>query len=549
MSADLQEDCRPSQRQEPRQFDVVVVGGGLGGLYALYRLRKLGLAVRVFEAGSGIGGTWFWNRYPGARCDVESMEYSYSFSDDLQQDWAWPERYGTQPEILRYINHVADRFDLRRDIQLGTRVVSALFDPATDRWTLETDRGDVVSAPFCVMASGNLSTPRVPGFQGLESFQGKWHHSGLWPQEGVDFSGLRVGVIGTGSSGVQMIPQIAAQADHLTVFQRTANFSLPARNAPLDPDKEREHKAQYQERRRAALDTPFGIAGHPAPVKSALEATEAERQRAYEAKWAEGGSISFLYSYTDLLVDKAANDTASEFVRQKIRGIVRNPATAEILAPKDHPIGTKRLCLDTDYYETYNRNNVSLVDVRADPIVAITPAGLRTRDREHGPFDALVFATGFDAMTGALREIDIRVLGGEALAEQWEAGPRTYLGLMVAGFPNLFIVTGPGSPSVKTQMILAIEQHTDWIADCLAHLRAHGYRRIEPRRDAQDRWVQHVNEVADSTLYPLANSWYVGANIPGKPRVFMPYVGGFARYKQACDAVAASGYDGFALTP
>lgn len=549
MSAAVQEDRRPSQEQEPQQYDVVVVGGGLGGLYALYRLRNLGLRVRVFEAGSGVGGTWFWNRYPGARCDVESMEYSYSFSDDLQQAWSWPERYGTQPEILRYINHVADRFDLRRDIQLSTRVVSALFDPATDCWTLETDRGDVVSAPFCVMASGNLSTPRVPDFKGLGSFQGKWYHSGLWPHEGVDFSGLRVGVIGTGSSGVQMIPRIAAQADHLTVFQRTANFSLPARNAPLDPDKERQHKAQYQERRRAALDTPFGIAGHPAPVQSALEATEAERQRAYEAKWAEGGSISFLYSYTDLLVDKAANDTASEFVRQKIRGIVRNPATAEILAPKDHPIGTKRLCLDTNYYETYNRNNVSLVDVKSDPIVAITPTGLRTRDGGYGPFDALVFATGFDAMTGALREIDIRVRGGDALADQWETGPRTYLGLMVAGFPNLFVVTGPGSPSVKTQMILAIEQHTDWIADCLTHLRTHGYKRIEARRAAQDKWVQHVNEVADSTLYPLANSWYVGANIPGKPRVFMPYVGGFAGYKRTCDAIAANGYDGFVLTP
>ena len=549
MSAVVQEERHPDARQEPQQYDVVVVGGGLGGLYALHRLRKLGLAVRVFEAGSGVGGTWFWNRYPGARCDVESMEYSYSFSDDLQQAWSWPERYGTQPEILRYINHVADHFDLRRDIQLNTRVESALFNPATGRWTLETDRGDVVSAQFCVMASGNLSTPRVPDFKGLEDFQGKWHHSGLWPHEGVDFSCLRVGVIGTGSSGVQMIPQIAAQADHLTVFQRTANFSLPARNAPLDPDKERQHKAEYPERRRAALDTPFGIAGHPAPVKSALEATEAERQLAYETKWAEGGSISFLYSYTDLLVNKASNDTASEFVRQKIRGIVRNPATADILAPKDHPIGTKRLCLDTNYYETYNRNNVALVDVKANPIVAITPTGLRTRDGEYGPFNALVFATGFDAMTGALREIDIRVRDGDALADEWEAGPRTYLGLMVAGFPNLFVITGPGSPSVKTQMILAIEQHTDWIADCLTHLREHGYKRIEARHDAQDKWVRHVNEVADSTLYPLANSWYVGANIPGKPRVFMPYVGGFASYKQTCDAVAANGYDGFVLTP
>jgi cyclohexanone monooxygenase len=547
MSEALQED-RPPLR-EPAQYDVVVVGGGLGGLYALHRLRGLGLKVRVFEAGSGVGGTWFWNRYPGARCDVESMEYSYSFSNELQQEWKWPERYGTQPEILRYINHVADRFDLRRDIQLNTRVVSAEFDPATDRWTVTTDQGDVVSAQFCVMASGNLSTPRVPDFNGLENFQGKWYHTGLWPQEGVDFSGLRVAVIGTGSSGVQMIPQIAAQADHLTVFQRTANFSLPARNAPMDPEKERRHKEEYEARRRAALDTPFGIAGHPAPTKTALEVSEEERLRAYETKWADGGSISFLYSYTDLLVNKASNDTASEFVRQKIRSIVHNPAVAEILAPKDHPIGTKRLCLDTNYYETYNRNNVSLVDVKADPIIEITATGLRTRDREYGPFDAIAFATGFDAMTGALREIDVSVKGGDVLAEQWEAGPRTYLGLMVAGFPNMFVITGPGSPSVKTQMILAIEQHTNWVADCLTHLRKNGFNRIEAERQAQDAWVQHVNEVADSTLYPLANSWYVGANIPGKPRVFMPYVGGFAGYKQKCDEIAANEYEGFVLTP
>jgi cyclohexanone monooxygenase len=546
MSATLEQQ-RPATRHET-DFDVVVVGGGLGGLYALHRLRGMGLSVKVFEAGSGVGGTWFWNRYPGARCDVESMEYSYSFSNDLQQQWQWPERYGTQPEILQYINHVADRFDLRRDIQLNARVTAASFDAATNRWTIRTDKDDVITAQFCVMASGNLSTPRVPDFKGLQNFRGKWYHSGLWPHEGVDFSGQRVAVVGTGSSGVQMIPLIAQQADHLTVFQRTANFSLPARNAPMDPEKERRHKEQYEARRVAALDTPFGIAGHPPPTQSALEVTDADRQRAYEAKWAEGGSISFLYAYTDLLVNKESNDTASEFVRQKIRGIVRNPATAEILAPKDHPIGTKRLCLDTNYYETYNRNNVALVDVKADPIEEISETGIRTREREYGPFDAIVFATGFDAMTGALREIDIRVNDGPALADEWAAGPRTYLGLMVAGFPNMFIVTGPGSPSVKTQMILAIEQHTDWIADALSYMRANGKARIEPQQTAQDEWVDHVNKVADSTLYPLANSWYVGANIPGKPRVFMPYVGGFAGYKQRCDAIAEEGYTGFTLT-
>ena len=540
-------DASDSSPQPGGRCDVVVVGGGFAGLYALHRLRGLGLSVRVFEAGSGVGGTWFWNRYPGARCDIESLEYSYSFSDDLQQDWKWPERYGGQSEILRYINHVADRFDLRRDIQLDTRVTSAVFHPGTNRWTVATDRGDAVSAQFCVMASGNLSTPRLPAFAGLESFKGKWYHSGLWPDESVDFAGQRVGVIGTGSSGVQMIPLIAEQAAHLYVFQRTANFSLPARNATLDPQRERSHKADYPERRRAALDTPFGIAGFPAPTQSALEATPEERRRSYEAKWAEGGSISFLFSYTDLLLNQAANDTASEFVREKIRGAVRDPATAELLAPKDHPIGTKRLCLDTDYYETYNRGNVTLVDVRTSPIVELTPRGVRTEGAEYD-LDAIVFATGFDAMTGALLEIDIRVEGGGALREQWAGGPRTYLGLMVAGFPNMFLVTGPGSPSVKSQMILAIEQHTNWIADCLQHARAQGFARIEADPDAQNQWVAHVNEVADGTLYPLANSWYVGANIPGKPRVFMPYVGGFDAYKKRCDEVAANDYEGFTMT-
>jgi cyclohexanone monooxygenase len=528
-------------------FDAVVVGGGLAGLYALHRLRGLGFKVRVFEAGSGVGGTWFWNRYPGARCDVESMEYSYSFSNELQQEWKWPERYGTQAEILRYINHVAERFDLMRDVQLNTRIVSAVFDQTANHWTLTTDKGEAVTAPFCIMASGNLSTPRVPDFKGLERFEGNWYHTGLWPKEGVDFTGQRVGVIGTGSSGVQMIPHIARQASHLHVFQRTANFSLPARNAPLDPEKEREHKASYPERRRAAYDTPFGIAGYPPPTKSALEATPEERERLYEAKWEEGGSISFLYSYTDLLTNKEANDTASEFVRNKIRGIVKDPATAELLAPKDHPIGTKRLCLDTNYYEIYNRDNVTLVDARRAPVEEITAKGLRTPDGEY-EFDSLVFATGFDAMTGALREIDVHGAGGEKLADKWEGGPRTYLGLMVAGFPNMFVITGPGSPGVKTQMILSIEQHTDWIADCLEKMRAGGFARIEPTEESETKWVEHVNQVADSTLYPLANSWYVGANIPGKPRVFMPYVGGLHVYARKCNEVARKGYEGFALS-
>jgi len=529
------------------RFDALVVGAGVGGLYALHRLRGMGMKVKSFEAGDDVGGTWYWNRYPGCRCDVESMEYSYSFAPDLEQEWKWPERYATQPEILKYVKHVADRFDLRRDIQFETRVKSAEFDRETNLWTLTTDKGQTFTATYCIMAVGNLSTPRVPDFKGVESFKGKWYHTGLWPHEGVDFSGLRVAQIGTGSSGVQMAPLVAEQAKHLYVFQRTANFILPAENAPMDPEKERQHKATYRQSRKAAYDTPFGIAGYPAPTKSALEVSDEERNATYERKWKEGGSISFLYSYTDLLTNKESNDTACEFVRNKIRQTVKDPKVAELLCPDDHPIGTKRLILDTHYYEIYNRDNVTLVDARKAPVVEITPKGVRTTEREY-EVDAIAFATGFDAMTGALREIDVRVKGGEKLAEKWAGGPRTYLGLMVAGFPNLFVITGPGSPGVKSQMILACEQHTDWIVDCLKHLRANAFARIEPTPQAETMWVQHVNDVANSTLYPLANSWYVGANIPGKPRVFMPYVGGVKNYKKKCDEVAANDYEGFALT-
>ena len=543
----IQPKLSSAKMQQPKtQLDAIVVGAGLAGLYALHRLRGLGLKARAYEAGDGIGGTWFWNRYPGARCDVESLEYSYSFSNDLQQEWKWPERYGTQAEILKYINHVADRFDLRPLVQLKTRVTSAVFDRATNLWTVTTDQGDVVEAQSCIMATGNLSTPRVPDFKGLKNFKGKWYHTGLWPKEGVDFSGLRVGVIGTGSSSVQMIPHIAAQAKHLTVFQRTANFSLPARNGPMETEREQTHKAHYPERRKAAYDTPFGIAGHPAPTQSALDVPEAERNRSYEEKWAEGGSISFLYGYTDLLTNKASNDTASEFVRNKIRATVKDQRTAELLAPKDHPIGTKRLCLDTNYYETYNRDNVRLEDAKSAPVQEITATGLRTTAKDYA-FDAIVFATGFDAMTGALNEIDIRTSDGANLKEKWEDGPLTYLGIMVAGFPNMFVITGPGSPGVKTQMILSIEQHMNWIADCLTYLKTNGLKRIEASEEAETEWVTHVNEVADSTLYPLANSWYMGANIPGKTRVFMPYVGGVPAYKKKCDEVAAKGYEGFKL--
>lgn len=533
--------------KEAIQLDVAVVGAGLGGLYAIHRLRGLGFKTRAFEAGSGVGGTWFWNKYPGARCDIESLEYSYSFDDDLQQEWSWPERYATQPQILAYIQHVAERFDLMRDVQLNTRITEATFNADLNRWILKTSNGETIAARFCIMATGNLSTPRVPDFKGIDTFEGKWYHSGMWPAEGVDFTGKRVGVIGTGSSGIQMIPLIAEQAKHLYVFQRTANFSLPAQNGPMDPEREAAFKANYRNSREEARQTGFGVSGYPVPTQSALAVSDEERRQKYEMLWERGGSIGFLSCYTDFLVSEEANETAAAFVREKIRSVVKDPKVAALLTPTDHPIGTKRLCLDTGYYETYNRPNVSLVDVRSAPIQEITPKGVRTADQEY-ELDAIAFATGFDAMTGALREIDIRGADGTRLADKWVGGPMTYLGIMVAGFPNMFIVTGPGSPGVKSQMIHSIEQHVDWVSDLLKTASERQIRRIEADPEAESNWVSHVNEVADGTLYPRANSWYVGANIPGKPRVFMPYVAGVGVYRKLCDEIATDGYRGLKLS-
>lgn len=527
------------------ELDVVIVGAGFGGLYGIHKLRQQGLSVRSFEAGDGVGGTWYWNRYPGARCDVESMEYSYSFCEELQQEWKWSEKYAQQSEILQYANHVADRFQLRDAIQFSTRVLSAAFDSAHKLWTIRTDKGDTVTARFFVVAGGCLSLPRMPDFPGRDSFKGKLYHTGTWPHEGVDFSGLRVGVIGTGSSGIQAIPRIAEQAAQLTVFQRTANFSLPAWNTPMPAEYEDWFKTHYAARREKARYSSAGIANHPTPDKGALEVADPEREQVYEAGWNRGGP-GFTRIYKDILSNHAANDTMAEFVRDKIRSKVKDPAVAALLTPTDHAIGTKRICVDTDYYETYNRDNVKLVDVRAHPIEEITPEGLRTTQKAYG-LDAIVFATGYDAVTGAILNIDIRVDGGPSLAEKWVHGPKTYLGLMTAGYPNLFMVTGPGSPSVLTNMITSIEQHIEWIADCLRHLGRQGIQRMEARTDYEEAWVQHVNEVADTTLFPQANSWYTGANIPGKPRVFLPYVGGHGNYRMKCADVAFKGYEGFTL--
>ena len=526
------------------EVDVVIVGAGFSGMYMLHRLRALGLRTIVFEAAGDVGGTWYWNRYPGARCDVESMQYSYSFSPELQQEWHWEEIYAPQPEILRYARHVAERFDLRRDIRFETRVEHARFDRARCRWEIVTDRGDRVAARYCVMATGCLSAARVPDFPGAERFRGPTYHTGHWPHEGVDFSGQRVGVIGTGSSAIQAIPVIAAAAARLTVFQRTPNYSIPAHNRPMPPEHEQRWKARYPELRARAWETRNGIV-YDLNDQSALAVDAETRRRIYEERWTAGG-IPFMAAFNDLIVNPDANETAAAFVREKIRAIVHDPDTAAKLAPTSYPIGTKRICVDSDYFATFNCPHVTLVDVRQAPIVEITESGLRTTAASH-EFDALVFATGFDAMAGALNAIAIENDAGESLRDKWAAGPRTYLGLMAAGFPNLFMITGPGSPSVLSNMMVSIEQHVDWISRCLADLGARGAAGIEASTAAEEAWVAHVNEVAHKTLYPAANSWYMGANVPGKPRVFMPYIGGVGVYREICEKVAANGYEGFHL--
>ena len=528
-------------------LDVLIVGAGIAGLYQLYRLRELGFACRVIEAGDGVGGTWFWNRYPGARCDIESLSYSYSFSPELEQEWEWTEKYPTQPELISYIDHVADRFDLRRDITLGTRVTAARFDSAAAAWTVSTNAGLICSARFLILATGCLSVPKPPEIPGLDRYSGRVHHTARWGKDEVRFDGLRVGVIGTGSSGIQAIPVIADQAAELTVFQRTPNFSMPAGNRPLEPAEIARMKASYPRWREAQRSSGDGIPIEPA-TRSAFEVSAAERDAAYQAGWERGDLTSLIGAYVDILVDPAANETAAEFVRAKIRAAVADPEIAEILSPRGYPIGTKRPCLDSGYYQTFNKSHVHLVDLRATPLVEFTPAGLRTTEREH-ELDAIVLATGFDAMTGAITAIDIAGADGPALSAQWQAGPRTYLGVAVAGFPNLFTITGPQSPSVLSNMIVSIEQHVDWIAGCLAYLRARGYASIEATQAAQDAWVSHVAELGALTLFPVTDSWYMGANVPGKPRVFLPYLGGVGEYRRRCDEEAAAGYPGFTLAP
>lgn len=535
-----------------KTHDAIIVGAGFAGLYMLYRLKKMGLSAIVFEQGTNVGGTWYWNRYPGARCDAESLAYSYSFSKELQAEWEWSERYARQAEILEYAEHVAERFDLRKDIRFETRVSSATFDETANLWSVNTEPGETAAARFCIMATGCLSVPQRPAIDGLDDFAGELHQASLWPHDGVDFCGKRVGVIGTGSSGIQAIPVIAEQADQLTVFQRTANFSVPAVNGKLDPAWVSEFKKNYEGHRqnhKLGLGQGFGdLQIEPTEIGPvALEASDlpdGRLEEVLEDYWNIGGA-RFMGAVGDALTNEETNRVFAQFVHNKIHQIVNDSETAETLCPNDHPIGTKRICVDTDYYATYNRNNVTLVNVRDNPIERITKDGVQLEDGATHKLDTLVIATGFDAMTGALLKMDIRGVGGETLAEKWSAGPVSYLGLCVAGFPNLFTITGPGSPSVLSNMLVSIEQHVDWLSDCIAYMQKQEHVTVAAKPDAEKHWVAHVNDVANETLFPKGGSWYLGANVAGKPRVFMPYAAGVGAYREICDQVVKEGYRGF----
>lgn len=533
------------------QLDAVIVGAGLSGIYMLYRLVERGMTVKVLEAASSVGGTWHWNRYPGARCDIPSVDYSYSFSDQLQQEWTWSEHYASQGEILSYLDHVVDRFGLRPHIELETSVVALTYLEDANLWEVATADGERLRARYAIMATGCLSVPTVPEIPGRERYRGERLHTGRWPAgaRGEDFAGQRVAVIGTGSSGVGLIPALAGTVDQLTVLQRTPNFVIPARNGPLDSETLREVKRTYAQRRREARRSKRG---YPLPEetaefqsRSALEVSAAERDHAYEIAWRVGGP-PFVSTFSDIMTDLEANETAASFVRRKIHETVQDPQVAELLTPTDHPIGTKRICVGEGYYETFNKENVQLVDARASPLEELTPTGIRTSTGHH-EFDCIVFATGFDAMTGALTRIDIRGRDGRLLRDEWREGPQAHLGLCAAGFPNLLMITGPGSPSVLCQMVAAAEQHVERIAECIDHLEAHGLDWIEATEVAQRSWADYVDEVAEQTLYPRADSWYLGANVPGKPRRFMPFAGGLVTYDARFEEVVEEGYRGFVV--
>jgi len=529
-------------------IDAVVVGAGFAGLYMAHKLRNLGFSVQGFEAGADVGGTWYWNRYPGARCDVESMEYSYQFDPDLQQDWTWTERYASQAEILSYINHVADRFELRQLFRFQTSVECATFDEDSHTWLVETDDNGPVTARFLIMATGCLSSTNTPAIEGIDSFEGETLHTGRWPHEGVDLAGKRVGIVGTGSSGVQAIPVLAERSGRLTVFQRTAQYTIPARNRSLTASEVDAVKNDYAAFRsgNSAMPGAYGVS-YLSDRVSIFDVSPEERLAELERRWQIGGT-TFMWAFNDLIMNRQANELVAEFVRGKIREIVHDPTVAEMLSPQ-HVIGCKRIVVDTDYFATFNRPNVELIDVAANPIVGVTPHGVQVDDESQTvhEIDTLVFATGFDAMTGSILRVDITGRDGVTMTDAWSSGPQTYLGLSVPQFPNLFTISGPGSPSVLTNMVVSIEQHVEWIAACIKHLQDHDKTCIEATEEASASWVLHVNAVADQTLYPSCNSWYLGANVPGKTRVFMPLLG-YPSYVEKCRAVADAGYEGFVLS-
>ncbi len=533
----------------PEHVDVVVVGAGFAGLYALHGLRERDLSARAFEEAGDVGGTWYWNRYPGARVDIESLQYCFHFSDVIREEWDWSERYASQPEILRYFDFVADRFDLRRDITFNSRVVSAVYSDEENLWTVTTDKGDVAQGTYCIMGTGLLSAPYQPPFPGVEDFRGEWYHSSRWPHEKVELSGKRVGVVGTGSTGIQIIQTIAPEVAHLTVFQRTPNYATPGINRPLSKDENRAFNARHDDWLREVHSMFSGqTSDFPAPTKSALKDSPEERRRWFQDRWDNGGHPqTLLYAYKDLLTDEKANETACNFVRETIRATVKDPVTAELMCPKDEPLGAKRVPLEFGYFETFNRDNVTLVDVKSAPIESFTENGLRTTNAEY-ELDVIIFATGFDAITGAMSAIDIRCKGGPTLKELWTEGPKNYLGLMIAGMPNLFIINGPGSAGIKANNVLGVEHGIEWALSTLDHLVGNGFDRIEADEQAEDEWIAHSNDVAEASLVSKAGSWYTGANIPGKPQVFMPYFGGWPQYREICKQAVADGYRGFHLS-
>jgi len=524
------------------QFDVIVIGAGVSGLYQLYRLRQLGLSVRCYEDGSGVGGTWYWNRYPGCRFDSESETYGYSFSKELLQEWDWKEHYSGQPENERYLNFVADKFDLRKDIQFNSRVKSAIYDEKANRWEVQLENGQRARAQFVVSAVGILSARYTPPFPGIDSFKGISYHTSRWPKEQVNLTGKRVAVIGTGATAVQLIPIIAKEVGQLTVFQRTPNYCAPLRNGLVSQEAQRKFKESYPEIHKRIRETPAGFM-HDFDPRNTLEVSKEDRLALYEELWAQPGFAKWLGNFHDIMTSREANEDFAEFVRNKIRARVKDPVVAEKLAPKDHPFGSKRIPLETEYYEAYNRDNVLLVDVRETPIEAITPKGIKTSNKEY-EFDVIIYATGFDAITGALTQMDIRGEGGQTLKDKWaNNGLSTYLGLQTAGFPNFFIATN----TAFCNYTVCAETIVEWITDCIRYVREKNFKRIAPTPEAEEAWVEHANELGTHTLLSDANSWFMGANIPGKKRAILLYANTAPAYRAKCDEVAAKGYEGFQL--